>query len=197
MDLGILLGFLGLVIGIWSVALTLKQRNRRSFSYQIVSSSPIVSVIQEVKSKVRVQFDGRIIEDAYQLILKIWNSGDTFAFIRPDEFTIPITFNFSNAEILGSPEIIDTVPTELQERVSLICDAKNQNVTLEPLLLNSKDSIKWRVLLTGFKGDIKVEGRIAGIKKIKRVDQGSLVTSPQIWLVDTIVSLLVRKPLKH
>ncbi len=193
--LSFVIGVCSLVLTIFGIIVTLKQRNRRSCSYQIVSSAPVVSVRPEFKSKVQVQFEGKLVEDAHQVILRIWNSGD--AFIKPDEFIIPIKFNFGSAEVLGSPEILETIPDQLRESVSLLCDIKNENVTLKPLLLDKNESIKWKVLLTRFTGDIKVEGKIAGVRKIRRLERVSFVTTTYRLLFDTTISAIVKFYMKH
>ena len=70
----------------------------------------------------------------------------------------PITFRFGGSEII-SGEVQETAPEPLADTPHLIT-VKPDAIELAGVLLNRRDSITIKVLLTGLKGEVKARGRI-------------------------------------
>ncbi len=108
---------IGLITVSVSVLIFRKQIKRKGISYEVVSDAPVLSIREEVKGRVKVLFDTKPVSDARMVILKIWNSGNTD--ILTNEFVDPIKFNFGEkAEILDA-EILETVPINIKDKISV------------------------------------------------------------------------------
>jgi hypothetical protein len=156
-----------LVIGIIAIIIPsvvfLIRQVRRRIAYEVIANIPLTSIRDEAKGLVEILFNHRSINDAYLIILRIWNSGNIP--IRPYDYLGPIKFDFGEeAEVLGF-KVLETVPSTLKTITRLQFD--NNQVALEPLLLNPSDSIKIQVLTTRFAGKISIIGRIIELNEIE------------------------------
>jgi len=107
----------------------------------------------------QVLFDNKIVSDARLIILRIWNSGNVA--ITKEEYSRPIKFFFGDKTEVLDAEIVETVPKNINASLT-----KNlTTVTLEPVLLNPKEVIILKVLLTRYKGKLSVDARIVGTKQ--------------------------------
>lgn len=155
-----------IVVAIIATALTFiqiyKARNRKILAYDIVSIASVVTVNKEVKSRVKILLDNNPIQDARLVVIEVLNGGDIPIQTTDYEKNTGITFDFgSGAEVLNI-DLLDTSPKTLRPSLSF----KSEHVLLEPLLLNNQDSFRFKALVTGFEGYIKVEGRVSGVREI-------------------------------
>lgn len=189
--IGAAVGILGVGIAIFGIFYPLrKQRNRKEITCQVRADSPVVSVNEEVKDRIKIEFDGQIVEEMSFVILKIWNSGDVS--IKLGDYIDPITFNFGDRKVLDV-SIVSKEPESLikpEDLQKFLVDNKplpqkeKRTITLPEFHVNSKkrtglqDSLTLRVLLSGAEGSIRVEGRIDDGKIIEsnlspHLDSGS------------------------
>lgn len=157
--------FIGVIIAIlFPLLLYVVQRNRKEVAYEIVSNTPILSLRTEVKGKVQVLLDNKPVNEARLVILRIWNSGNQP--IRTEDYDQknPIKFNFGSGTEVLDADILETIPSDLKSRS--ILRLNSESIEIEPLLLNRKDSIKIKLLISRFNGDISIDGRIVGVKQI-------------------------------
>lgn len=171
--IGTAVGILGVGVAIFGIFYPLrKQRNRKEITCQVRADSPVVSVNEEVKDRIKIEFDGQKIEEMSFVILKIWNSGDVS--VKPSDYIDPITFNFGDREVLDV-SIVSMEPESLikpEDLQKFLADNKplpqkeKRTIILPEFHVNSKkrtglqDSLTLRVLLSGAEGSIHVEGRI-------------------------------------
>ena len=140
----------------------LKQRSRKEIAYDVIANTPVLSIDKEVKGKLQVLYEGKPIDDARLVVLRIWNSGKSP--ISSIDYERPLTFDFGeNSEVLDAT-IIETKPPDLKEDAAI--EKSLNKAIVKPLLLNSNNSIKLKVLLTNFGGNIKASARISGINQI-------------------------------
>lgn len=140
-----------------------RQQLRRSLGYQVLSSTPLVSINADIKSNLQIMLDGKSVQDVYLILVRIVNMGN--AEIRATDYERPITLDFGpQAEIL-SAEVTDTSSKSLQP----LLDIKGPTLVLAPALINSGESITIKALIIKFHGSISVDGRIAGIRDIRRL----------------------------
>jgi len=161
--IGALLAFSAIVI---SILLYWMQRRRKVLSYEIVSRTPLLSVEEEVKGKLQILFDGSPVQDVHLVIIKVMNSGNMPIVSADYERQVRIAFG-ENTRILTA-EVSETSPDNLEASVSL----ESKAVVLAPILLNSGDSITVKMLVSQFDREISVDGRIVGVKTIKRAGEG-------------------------
>jgi hypothetical protein len=158
--------FLGVVIGaLISVVLFRLQQSRKALSYEIVSSTSLLSINDEVKSDVAILYKGKPVRNVHLIIVKIVNSGKLP--ILDADFVNPLEFDFGKKTELLSAEIMDTVPSNLQVSISLVSEV----IKISPLLLNPGDSIKLKVLMSGYDDTLNVSTRVVGVKEITGLDQ--------------------------
>ena len=156
--------FLSVAVAVAALLLTIllfrMQRNQKKISYEVITSEAAVSVGDEAKGRIQILFDGTPVNDVHLIVLKICNTGDIP--ILSTEYDRPITFNFGKGSKVLDVGIFDIMPSNI--RVSVKIDI--EKIVVEPLLLNSKDSFKLKVLLINFSGEISADARIVGVKQI-------------------------------
>ena len=169
--IGAAFGILGVGIAIFGIFYPLsKQRNRKEITWQVRADSLVVSVKEEVKPRIKIEFDGQKVEEMSSVILKIWNSGDVS--IKPSDYLTPIKFDFGDRKVLDvridsmEPES-PVKPEDLQKFLG--------EITLPKFHVNSRkrtgqqDSLTLSVLLSGAEGSIR---RVAG-----GIDDGKIIES--------------------
>lgn len=158
--------FVGIITVVISILLYRKQRRRKLLTYQIVSDTPVLSAERELADKVQVLFNGKPVDDARLVVLRLWNAGNESIKTEDYDQQTPIVIDFGeNTEVLDA-EILETSPASIKMRQLLSIASDIAAILLQPLLLNSKDSITVKVLLSRFTGTIQVNARIDGVKEI-------------------------------
>jgi len=162
--------FIGVIVALValfsSVIFYIKQRSLKRFTYQIISNTSIVNIEKDLKDKLQIIFNGKAVEDAHLVILKIWNSGN--ASILPADFEKPINLVFGDKAEVLEVVILETFPDSIKNNISF--EKSSDGILLEPLLLNSKEWIILKVLLTHFAGNIKVNVRVNGLNQVLNWD---------------------------
>ncbi len=156
--------FIAVILSITAIAITIiifySQRQYKELSYETISSSPLLTKSKEIEGNVQILFDDKPVNNVYLLILKLINSGNTP--ISSKDYETPLTFNFGENTNILSADVTKTEPDGLKINFTKI---KNKFI-VEPILLNTKDTITFKFLLSDFSGYIKPETRIYGIKNI-------------------------------
>lgn len=165
----------------------LKQRNRKEITYEVISDTSVLSVKKEVKDKVKILFDGKDVSNSRLVILRIWNSGTVPIMDADFKENQPITFDFGEkAEILYA-EIIETIPNSIKDNVTLKQDI--EKLILEPSLLNVKESVKLKILLTKFDGKVNADARIVG-GQIRNSEGKNLSLNIRTITIGAIISFI-------
>lgn len=152
-----------IIIGVISLIIVSAERRKKVLSYEIISSTSLISVRQEIRDKLKIVYQGKIISQLYLNLIKIINSGNLP--ITASDFAVPVTFVFKNGTEIITAEVSGKKPAGLEATVAYT----DTQVVLKPTLLNSGDSVEIKVLSTG-QGDVtSVNGRIIGVKEIKKV----------------------------
>jgi phosphate transport system substrate-binding protein len=153
----LVVGIVSAIVAIWIYHL---QRKQKEITYQVISDAPVASVNEEVKDRVEIRFDGSPVKDLSILVLKVWNSGNTA--IRAEDYFEPIKFDFKGRTVVSS-DVLETEPIALidQDAIKTFLTQGNESIKLPKFPLNQKDAISLKILLTGTRGEISKEGRIA------------------------------------
>ncbi|MGZ3610287.1 MAG: hypothetical protein ACXVBU_09500 [Ktedonobacteraceae bacterium] len=161
LNLGI--GFLTIIV---SVLIFRKQQTRRGLNYEIISDTPILSIKADVKDKVQILFDNKPVNHVRLVIIRIWNSGN--APILPNEYIDPISIAFGEGADIIDTDVLETSPSDIREKVRTSLKVNTGNVLLEPILLNSTDSLTIKILLTQqqITKELKIVSRIVGVNQI-------------------------------
>ena len=157
---GALLGLLAVVVSIYLFVLG---RRQRSLSYDVLMSTPLLTVNEVLKGKIQITYEETPVQNVHLLILRIRNDGSTP--ITPDDFVEPLHFSFRDDLKILSTEVAETVPDSLRPKV--ITDASG--FTISPLLLNGGDTVILK-LLFAYPGGVlglRIHTRIVGVSQIK------------------------------
>jgi len=158
--------FIGAILAIiailTSVGLYLRQRRHKQLSYAILSQTPLLSMAEEIKDKLQVLYEGKIVRQVHLIMVKIMNSGKIP--ILSTDFVIPINLDFEGARILTA-EIHKTSPQSLEASINI----EDNMAVVSPNLLNEGDAITLKMLVSEFKDKIMVKGRVVGVKEIREL----------------------------
>lgn len=158
------MALLGIIIAVIIAIVVYKKQSRKEIAYAVISNSPVISIDAGLQGKAQGIYNNKTISDARLVVLRIWNSGNLP--IAPSDYNVPIKLSFGKkAEILDF-EVLETNPNNLQVTVK----QDTQELILEPVLLNSQDSFKIKILLTKFDNILSINARIIGIKQIMRAE---------------------------
>lgn len=167
-----------------SIVRSWTQRRRKSLSYELLSSVSILSMATELEGRLQLLFQGEQIHKAYLLVIRLSNTGNTP--ILSSDYERPVCFKFGDNTRILAAEVSETNPGNIE--ASVIAD--EQGIKLQPLLLHSGDSIAFKALVSQFDGEVDIDGRIVGVKKITKRER-KFVRGVPIILVVVAVSLLV------
>lgn len=157
---GAILVVIGIII---SIILFWIQRPKSSLSWKIVSNTPLVKISSEIRGNLQVLFEGNPAKDIQLIIVRIINTGNVS--IKSGDYEHPIKLNFDeNAQILTT-EVIETIPNNIKASANI----EENRVFISPTLLNKGDSITIKTLVNQFNNHISVDGRIVGVKDIKKI----------------------------
>lgn len=156
--------FIGAILGVvailTAIGLYFRQRQNKQLSYAILSQTPLLSMAEEIKDELQIMYKGKMVRQVHLVIVKIMNSGKIP--IVSTDFVRPININLGESAQILVAEIAKTSPESLEASVR-VDDGK---AVLEQTLLNAGDTMTLRMLVTEFGGEVKVEGRIIGVKAI-------------------------------
>jgi len=162
---GALLAFVAILV---SLSLHRLQRNRKAFSYEVISRTLLLSIKEEIKGRLQILLDGNVVRDIHMIVIRVLNSGNVP--IVPSDYDRTVKFAFGEKTQILSAEVIETNPENIEASVSIV----SQKVVLTPVLLNVGDSITLKTLLSQFDGKIDVDGRIIGVKQLQKVKESLL-----------------------
>lgn len=159
--------FWGAVIGavalIATIVIYFLQRNVKRFAYRILTETSLVSVGRKVRGKIKVFYDDKEIETLYLVVVEIVNNGNLE--IRTSDFEEqPITIDFPNSNLV-SVEVSNTSPKSLKPVISY----EPTQVTIQPLLLNKKDSFTLELIFSKYEHVTEFHARIVGVKDIEEL----------------------------
>jgi uncharacterized protein YjeT (DUF2065 family) len=146
----------------------MKQRQRKSLSYQIVSNTPLLSVEEEIKKDLVIRYRGKEVQKVDLVVVRIVNTGNLP--IAAKDFDRPITLDLGEGAQILTAEISERKPDELQPSINV----EQSKIKLEPILLNQGDAITFKMLVTGSTNKIKFDFRIVGVEKIGQLSEDSL-----------------------
>lgn len=160
--------FWGAVIGALALLITviffILQRKNKRLTYSILTETPLLSVDDELRGKIKIQYGRKSIQNIYLVLLQIQNQGNVD--IASSDYEKPITFSFENSEIL-SIETVEVSPKSLTPTII----STLSSFTIEPILLNKKDHIVIKLLFSNYGRKVNVETHILGVKDIERFDK--------------------------
>lgn len=143
----------------------LQQPKRKAIAWELVSDEMLLKVGSSVRNRVQILLDNKPVSDLCLTVIKVWNSGN--APIQSADFQRPLRFDFGGAEVLDA-EILETTSEKVKKEAKASLKRTKRSVMFEPLLLNSKDTITLKVLLTKHTSRlVKANVQISGLNRIQ------------------------------
>ena len=153
-----------IAIGI-AILLYYRQRRRKRLGYQILANTPVLTVDEQIRGKIKVSYEDIAVQSLQLLLLKIMNTGNVS--IATADFERPLSISFgSEAKILSS-ELIASSPSDLSPSIS----STAQGIAVAPLLLNPNDYFTIKALVSERQGDVSVTARIIGVERVVYVKE--------------------------
>jgi ABC-type antimicrobial peptide transport system permease subunit len=166
------LAIVGIIIAVITVIVTLLlyhlQKQKKLIGFRILSNTSLLSVQEEIKEDITILYKGRQVKQVQLIVIKFMVLGNIS--IKYEDFDTPIKINIGEDTQIISAEILDKNPHDIEVSTGV---EDNKIVVVQPGLLNQGDTITVRILATNIGEEIKVEGRIAGVKEIKRLTEDS------------------------
>lgn len=149
--------FVGAAIGVVAIGITLWLRPHKSLSYEVISANLVrIDVSESVRKKTKVLYDGKRIQNVSTVLIKISNSGNRP--ILTTDYIESITIWFSEKALILDAGM-ETHPDTLEVEIG----HDDQNVEIQPVMLNSGDSIEIVALVKDY-SQWGMNGRIVGVK---------------------------------
>lgn len=168
--LGVLLTFL----------IDYQSKSEKSLSYEIISKSEIFNFKNESFSGIQVYFDTTKVRNVNSSIIKISNDGDIP--ISKSEFDSKLVISLNQTVKILKSNINEKNPNDLNPILSV----SNNQISIEPLLLNPNDQFVLQILTEGSIDSLFVNARIFGINSIIKKEinvKDSVSFSIKIWVL--------------
>jgi hypothetical protein len=158
------------------VALWQADLSSKALSFEVISTAGLDPAPTSQMQGLLVSIDGTPVPNAFLSVLLLSNTGSKP--IASTEFEAPLEIRTaaSGTKIVRS-QVASTAPTDLRPTVASTEDA----VSVQPLLLNPKDSVKLTVLTSGPQPTFLVRSRIAGVKTVEVTDKSSTRAARRAW----------------
>lgn len=147
---------------ILSIVFYFQSRRRKAITWEKISE-----LIVDTRSSINKR--SKSIRKGTELVLRIWNSGNET--IEESDYRSPIKFIFGKGAKVLHAEILETTKESLRSRANNAFKSSVNTVILEPVLLNSKDTIEFRVTLTGFTSANKLTIENLGIVGVYEISE--------------------------
>lgn len=173
--------FVGAILAILAVIVTIiiyfAQRKIKKLSYEIVSNTQLLGVKEEMQGNIKVLYNGQEVKNVHLLTLRFLNAGNQSIVTSDYERPLSIEVN-SNAKIL-TYEVLEQDPPNIGASLH----STDNKIMLNSVLLNAKDSISIKALVSDLEGNPKIDGRINGVKEISKITDGQIS-----FLITAIIS---------
>jgi hypothetical protein len=154
--------FIAIVAPLVVYLLELRNRTQKRLSYDLVSVVSLLSIKDEIKHRVKILVDDRLVDDIYIVVINLINSGNVP--IANEDYERPLNLNFRYDSKIISADFVSSNRSSLKPEVYLY----DNKVYIEPILLNTGDVVTLKVLLSKFEGDVSVDARIVGVECIEK-----------------------------
>jgi hypothetical protein len=184
-------GWTQVIIGAIAVILTIviysMTKQRKSFSYEVVSEYPLISIHKEIKGKLQILLDGNPVENVHLLLIKFINDGNIP--IAASDYERPITLDFKDSSNILSADYVKASPGNLITSLKIT----DNKISIEPMLMNGGDTFSIKILVGQYKGSVDVDARILGVKNIRHTPKQSSTSQGRAGLFDVIFGFNVVK----
>lgn len=180
---GVLVGCTcGLIPILLSIVFFVAQQYK-SLAYEILAETDLVTVKDELKDKLQILFEKVTVRNVSLLIIKIVNNGSVP--IASTDFERPLKLLFKESSRVLDAQTVEVKPDSLRPQLG---HQENQ-ITLEPLLLNSGDYITIKAVVEQYQSPLEVTARIIGVKSINQILPTETNIEPMIPIAQIAATL--------
>ncbi len=161
-----------------SLVLWLLNLRTKEMSFEILTNTPLFSLQEEVKDEVQITCHGETVHNCNLAMVKLSNSGNVP--IRSQEFAGKFALVCGGQTKILLAEVSATNPPDLAQRLATSTDnlsiverVDGSEVLLRPILLNAKDSITLKLLVTPSLETISVSAHVEGMATIKKAKENN------------------------
>lgn len=174
------------LIALGAIFLTLKEKKRKVLSYDVLSSTSLIMRDDALSKRLTILFDNdEIKEDVHLVLVKIQNTGNVP--IELTDFSEDLSIDTSGTILVA--EVKETTPSNLSVKINEELLTLFGMLNIDPLLLNSKDTIILKLLITSYKNDLTVSTRISGVEEVTKIkEKGSISTN---WIAAFMLFFMV------
>jgi hypothetical protein len=181
--IGALLALVSIILAVWIYVL---QRAQKRIAFGYLQYRRLLTVAEEVKSRVTVLLDGNPVHDVGMLICGIKNSGNVP--IASSDFVGPIRLHIKNSTILSV-----SVPKQSPSNLAVTANTEGQTIVIQPLLLNPGDYFTVQLLLTG-NWDCNIDIRAVGVSALEEARPPGRLGPKELYVITPIAALTSMTP---
>ena len=149
-------GIIAFVSLAWAITSYLLNKRSKKLIYQRISTTRVLTVKEELAGRVEIYLDGRAVREVGLLRMKITNTHPT----DKVDFVRPIKFSVLPGQTIMDADFVEVDPPVLAPSLQ----RNDTSVTIEPLLLNEKNSFQVKLLIANFGGTVQLDSRIEGVE---------------------------------
>lgn len=150
----LLLSALAIIV---TIIVTMRGRQRKLLTYEVVSNSSVINVDNDVGEDLKLLLEGKIVTKVRLHVIKLFNAGNTA--IAPEDYPNKPSFEFKSLDSPPYPEPLircaihrtepETLlpPHAIKKMLTIDDDPPQKVMTLNPPLLNPREAIFLKVLL--------------------------------------------------
>lgn len=159
--------FLSVILAVSSIIFSFwvywRQRQIKELVFGPISSRRLLSISDELSSRVKVELDGKPVSNLHLLVYALKNSGHRA--ILPTDFQNELNISFEKGTVV-SAEITAQYPNNLNASI----DISETKVALRPLLLNAGDQLQIQILVSASELNANIDARILDISKLESIN---------------------------
>ena len=154
--------FVGVVLAIGvPIAIYQLQKQSKRFAYEIIARTTLLTVREELESKVQVLYDGSPVQSLTVFLVRVWNAGSEP--IKSIDFERPLSFSAAAPAQILTVATTEVLPESLTPE--LVFEA--HSLTVAPMLLNPGDSLTLKFLVKDASTSLKPDARIVGVTRFQ------------------------------
>ncbi len=170
---------IGALVAIWIYK---RQSQKKKLSYIILANEEILKYSTDIKDKIEVKYEGKIVDKLFLTVIRITNNGNVP--ILKNDFEGNIYIDFGEEANPISAEISNKMPINIDVKLERV----NSKIEITPCLLNPNDHFNVKILSDEIIGKPLIYSRIAGVNEITETQ---IETSTKEYLAFTSVLTLL------
>lgn len=164
----------------------LRQRGKKKLSYKIITSQSLLTVDEALSGDIKILYKEEEITDVHLLTIKVVNDGNVP--ILKEDFNRALAFQFGDTTKVLTYEILSKTPEYLP--ATLRPSHGSRGIVLNPLLLNPKDALHLKFLLSKYQNELIPSARIVGVSQISEVIPSFWQRTSSIMVYLVVASVL-------